>query len=271
MGNTMKQWKRLGGILGCALLLAALSACDENGQSHSPVDVVETHITAIPTDHDNALQTRYGKVETARSAPDMPNDSLTLDGKEMFRDEGFFVSIQYYIQQEQRDLVLFGANCGGSGCPESHYQFLILDGQNQPKLVANEDFYALPGDVSIETNGLKILLDLGFEAGKHKRAVLEGDKLSISLETAPKEYLGDEKCQWLHTDALSACTEYRDVDPKCAEPQSEFAAYLSRGVAAMADFPGFDGDAFDRHCLSACETGQPAPFETFAKEVCSKQ
>ncbi len=267
----MKRWKRPVGILGCALLLAALSACDNHQQTPNPVNVVETHITAIPTDHDNALQTRYGKVATARSAPDMPNDSLTLDGKELFRDEGFFVSIQYYIQQDQRDLVLFGVNCGGSSCPESHYQLLILDGQNQPQLVSNEDFYALPGDVSINTSGLNILFDLGFDSGKRKHAVFDGDKLTVTLETVPKEYLGDEKCQWLHTDALSACTEYRDVDPKCAEPQSEFADYLTRGIEGMADFPGFDAEAFDRQCTNACITGKPAPFEAFAREVCSKK
>lgn len=266
----MNAWKPLGGLLCCTLLLAALSACDGNKPSDSPVDVVETHITAIPAEHDNALQTRYGKLETASSAPDMPADSLKLDGKEIFRDEGFFVSIQYYIQQDQRDLVLFGANCGGSGCPESHYQFLILDDNHGSQLVSNEDFYALPGDVSIETNGLQILLDLGFEAGKHKRAVLDGETLKVSRETAPKEYLGDEKCQWLHTDGLTACKEYRDVDPNCAEPQSEFAGYLMRGVAGMADFPGFDAEAFNRHCINTCMTGEPAPFAAFAREVCSK-
>lgn len=267
----MKQWKLFSVMFGCTLLLAALPGCDDNEPSHSRVDVVETRITAVPAENDNTLQTRYGKLETARSAPEMPADSLKLNGTEIFRDEGFFVSIQYYIQQDERDLVLFGANCGGSGCPESHYQFLVLDGQNQAQLVSNEDFYALPGDVSIETNGRQILLDLGFEAGKHKRAVLEDQNLQITLETAPKEYLGDEKCQWLYTDGLDTCKEYRDVDPQCAEPQSEFAGYLMRGVAGMTDFPGFAAEAFDRHCINTCMTGQAAPFEAFAREVCSKQ
>lgn len=267
----MKLCKPLGGILYCTLLLASLQGCDGNRQQDdSAVKVIETRIQVIPDDQDDALQTRYGKLATAHSAPDLPADSLTLDGKEIFRDEGFFVSIQYYIQQDQRDLVLFGANCGGSGCPESHYQFLILDGKSQPQLVSNDNFYALPGDVSIDTSGLKILLDLGFEAGKRKHAVLDGNALSITLEPAPKEYLGDEKCQWLHTDALNACAEYHDVDPKCTEPQSEFAGYLMRGVSGMSDFPGFDADAFNRQCINACITGKPAPFETFAREVCSR-
>ncbi len=261
--------------LGCCALLITLSGCGESSEriakkNQGDVDVLETHIQPLSIE-DDSVQTRYGKVEITRSAPDMPPDSLTLDGKEMFRDEGFFVSLQSYIQQNGRDLVLFGSNCGGSGCPESHFQFLILDQDTNPLLVSQDDFYALPEDLNIKTDEGKILLDLGFEAGKHKSAVLEGNNLSIVLKTVPKEYLGDEKCQWLHTDALNACMEYRDIDPQCAEPQSEFAGYLMRGVAGMADFPGFDAEAFAHHCSTACNSGQKASFDSFAREVCSKQ
>lgn len=261
--------------LGCCALLLVLPGCGESGEriaekKQGAVDVLETHIQPLSIE-DNSVQTRYGKVEIARSAPDMPPDSVALDGKEVFRDEGFFISLQSYIQQDGRDLVLFGSNCGGSGCPENHFQFLVLDKDAEPQLVSQDDFYALPDDLSIKVDGGKIMLDLGFEAGKHKSAILAGNDLNIVLETAPKEYLGDEKCQWLHTDALNSCAEYHDIDPQCEEPQGSFAGYLMRGVAGMADFPGFDAEAFDRYCISACSSGQIAGFDGFAREVCGKQ
>lgn len=268
----MSRLKPLAWIGWCIVLLT-LPGCDGSSdlanETQSPVEVLETSIQPLALE-DSAAQTRYGKVEITRSTPDMPPDTLTLDGKEVFRDEGFYIALHHYIQQEKRDLVLFSSNCGGSGCPENHFQFLVLENDAQPQLVSHDDFYGLPDDLGVQADGLKILLDLGFEAGKHKSAVLEGHNLSIVLQTAPKEYLGDENCQWLHTDGLTACIEYRDIDAKCADPQAGFAGYLMRGVAGMADFPGFTADAFNQYCVDACMSGKPAPFDTFATAVCSK-
>lgn len=265
--NLKKPWV----WMGYGIMLLSLSGCGGSGErtDTEAIEVLETHIQPIALE-DDFVQTRYGKVEIVRSDADMPPDTLQLDGKEVFRDEGFYLSLHYYIQQENRDLVLFGSNCGGSGCPENHFQFLILDKDTAPQLVTQQDFYALPGDLNLTSDSLKILIDLGFAAKKHKSAILEGNNLTITLENAPKEYLGDEKCQWLHTDGLTACMEYRDIDPKCTDPQAEFAGYLMRGVAGMDDFPGFDAEAFTKNCVASCLLGKPPSFDSFAREVCSK-
>ncbi|MDD5393577.1 MAG: hypothetical protein PHE17_11215 [Thiothrix sp.] len=264
----MSVFKPLTWICCCALLLA-LPGCNDGEKSEPKVEVLETHIQPIALE-DDSLQTRYGKLEITRAKADMPPDTLKLDGGQVFREEAFYLSLHQYIQQGKRDLVLFGSNCGGTGCPQNHFYFLVLSKDAKPQTVTLDDFTAYPDDLSAKTDGEKIVLDLGFDKGKHKTAVLEDDALKVVLETVPKTFLGDEKCQWLHTDGLSACVDYHEVDDKCADPQAEFAGYLSRGVAAMADFPGFDAASFNKHCIAACASQQPADYESFAKEVCSK-
>lgn len=257
--------------LGCCVTLLLLSGCWEQAQQQTdkPLEVLETQIKQLDV-ADDTVQTRYGRLEITRSTPDMPPDTLLLDGKQVFQEEAFYLSLHQYITQDQRDLVLFGSNCGGTGCPTDQFHLLSLEKDKAPQTITQDAFSAYPEDLKIRADGKSLIMDMGFAAGKRKTAVLLGNELNIVLEAAPKEFLGDDNCQWLHTDGLTACAEYRDVDPQCTDPQADFTGYLMRGVAGMADYPGFDAAAFTRHCTAACLSGQPVTYETFAKETCSK-
>lgn len=274
----MKQSAQWYGI-GCCILFLTLAGCDyqtstaeqktNTGHQQQSVAVLETHIQPLALE-DDMVQTRYGKLEIVRSQQEMPPDTLKLDGKQIFREEAFYLSLHQYITQNDRDLVLFGSNCGGTGCPENHFYLAVLEKNAEPAILTQENFVAYPDDLKVKTEGEKLIIDLGFAGGKHKVATLQGKELKIALEDVPKTFLGEEDCQWLQTDAIDACIEYRESDEKCADPQSEFSGYLSRGVVALSNYPGFVTEAFDRHCKAACETGKRPDYETFAKEVCSK-
>ncbi|MFN3786555.1 MAG: hypothetical protein ACK4RS_06915, partial [Thiothrix sp.] len=94
--------------------------------------------------------------------------------------------------------------------------------------------------------------------------------LHIALESVAKSFLGEENCRWLYDEALGSCRDYREADTRCRDIQNSFSGYLSRGIAAVAEHPGFVSAAFERRCKLACETDSTVDYPTFAKEVCSK-
>lgn len=258
----------------CSLLLMLLTligcerSLEQPSEAQKPL-ILETHIRKVEIGEDK-LQTRFGKLEIVRSEQDLPPDTLLLNGKQVFRAAEFYLSLHYYIKQNQRDLVLLGSNCGGTGCPQNQFSFLILDEDKAPQILKNDEFYAYPDDVAIDVDGERLLLDLGFQAGQHKLAILRGESLGVELKTVPKSFLGEENCRWLYDEALLACKEYQETDTQCKAPHEGFAGYLMRGVAAVAEHSGFTQEAFERRCEIACKSSKLVDYPTFAKEVCSK-
>lgn len=265
----MKGLRPLVLVCCCSLMLGLAGCGEKQAETTAPVEVLETHIQHLDLAADD-VQTRFGKLEITRSAESSPLDTLKLNGTQVFQQESEYLSLHAYIQQAQRDLVVFGSNCGGTACPQNDFYFLILAKDSKPNVVTQDNFSAYPADLKVDVDGKKILLDLGFESGKHKTGVLDEDVLSITLTDAPKTFIGEENCQWLQHDGLSACIDYHEVEEKCSDPQSEFAAYLSSGLEGMKNYPGFDAAAFDRHCITACQSQHAPDYETFAKETCSK-
>lgn len=264
-------------LAGCMVLV--LSACerpaDQSTAVNNPVDVTETYVQSLePAEDavsaDDAVQTRFGKLEIVRSAADKPPDTLNMDATQVFRQEGFFLALHQYVRQNERDLVLFSSNCGGSDCPQDQLYILRLEKDKQPEVLSKENFFAYPENISLKAEGERLILDLGFESGQRKTATMDGKELQITLEKAEKMFLGEEDCQWLYNDALQGCQEYRDTDEKCADPQASFPSYLMRGVGALSDHPGFGSEAFGRYCFSTCDTSARPDYALFAKDVCSK-
>ena len=260
------------GLISCCSLLLTLPGCDQPSEppaSNNRVTVLETYIQSLAME-DDTLATRFGKLSIGYGKPDTPPDTLKLDDKQVFRKEGFYLSLHQYIKQNSRDVVLFGSNCGGSACPQNQFYFLILDREKDPEVITHEDFSADPDDLKLSVDGERLIIDLGFQAGKHKNAVLQGNKLGIELETVPKSFVGEENCRWLYDEALGACKDSQESDTSCRAPQNSFPGYLTRGVAAVGEHPGFARESFERRCKIACESAKIVDYPTFAKEVCSK-
>lgn len=267
------QWRPI--IVGLGLA-AVLAACEQKPAPVAPPDtpapgvkVLETYLRSLSFE-DDAVETRFGKLEITRSQPEMPPDTLLLAGKKVFQQEGFYLSLHYYLRQNERDIVLLGSNCGGTACPQNQFYYLILRPDTEPLLLTDNQFMAIPEDLDLQVDGGQLLLDLGYQAGKHKIATLAGDTLRVTLEAVAKSFLGEENCRWLHEEALGSCRDYRETDAQCGDIQNSFPGYLSRGIAAVAEHPGFVADAFARRCQLACATDSTVDYPTFAKEVCSK-
>lgn len=262
--------------------IAALvkKACDKAGvvqqvatpapEKPKPDGKAKAAESVLPEETPDKLQTRAGLLEIAHSDFNSPPDSLVLNGKVVFKEEGFYLSVYQLFSFSDHDAVLFSSNCGGSGCPANDFAFLVVRQGTEPKVIKVDGFDAYPSEVKTKQEGNAVKLNLGFSAGKRKLATLEGEQLTIRLEDVAPQALDETQCKWLHTDAMPACVEARTTNPDCADPQGTFAGVIMRGVAATSDYPGFVHSGFDQQCQQACQTGKAADYAAFGSAVCSK-
>ncbi len=266
-----------------AIVALVKMACDKAGmtqmdQSASNTDAEKPILggkqqsveTLLPENTPDKLNIRAGLLEIGRSDFNSPPDSLVLNGKVVYKDEGNYLALYKIFTFPDHDAVLFSSNCGGTACQTDDFAFLVVKQGAEPKVVEADDFYAYRTVVKTMQDGNNIKLNLGYSGGKRKLATLDGEQLTIHLEDVPPQPLEEESCQWLHKDAMSACVEARDRNPDCSDPQGDFAGVIMRGVAAMADYPGFVQSGFDQQCQQACRDGKASDYVTFSGEVCSK-
>lgn len=262
-------------VLVCVLVASWLVGCGGDDEYYdrklNDGDALETR-----------LETRFGTLEVIRSHQDSPLDAVTLDGKVFLKREFEYLTLYHYFVQPKRDVVLMGANCGGTGCPFDELFFVVLRDDAEPTIFTDDQMYAFPNEIDALQKEGTIRVGLGYVEGKQQTAFLHKQtgsgaklssklKLEIVLSEPLQRPLETEYCEWLHTDAMNACAEYQDTDAKCEDPQAGFVGYLMRGVAAIADRPGFVSSAFEQACIGACKTGAPIDYATFATEVCSQK
>lgn len=230
----------------------------------------KTAESALPEETPDKLKTRAGLLEIARSDFNSPPDSLALNGKVIFKDEGSYLSLYRVFSFAEHDAVLFASNCGGSGCPMNDFAFMVVKQGAEPTVIKADDFYAYPSAVKTAQDGNTVKLDLGFSGGKRKRATLDGEQVTVRLEDVAPQPLEEAQCKWLYTDIMPACVEARSSNPDCAEPQGSFGGFAMRGVAAASDYPGFVQSGFDQQCQQTCRDGKASDYAVFGGEVCSK-
>ena len=272
--------KRLSWVC-CWVLLIALVGCDDKKEqaesaTAANVAVLETHIERIPLENDT-FKTRAGELNIVRSTPNSPPDSLQLNGKTIYKQDHVYLSLHQYITQNGRELVLVGANCAGEQCPENaatQFAFVGLQAGKDAQILSQATFSSMMDaeDVNLTVDNGKVMVDLGFEAGKRKVATLQGDQLAVTLETVAQTSLEQDDCQLLYTDVLQSCIDARENDASCADPQSWIGVELASSLTIMSNFPGFQAPNWEKYCKSGCATGNTVvDYPTFARDVCSIQ
>lgn len=251
-------------VLGSLFLALWLVGCGSDGEYYDRKLNAGDNL-------DTVLETRFGTLEVVRSHQDAPLDAVSLDGKTFLKRDFEYLTLYHYFVQPERDVVLMGANCGGTGCPFDELFFVVLREATPPVVFTDDQMYAFPNEIdATQTDGV-IRVGLGYLEGKQQTAFLhKNSPPEIVLSEPLQRPLETEYCEWLHRDAMNACVEYKDTDEKCDDPQAGFVGYLMRGVAAIADRPGFVSTAFDQACINACQTGVAADYSTFAPQVCSQ-
>lgn len=250
-------------LLGC-VLMGVLAGCSGKGEYYDRKLNAGERL-------DTLLETRFGTLEIVRSQQDAPLDSVSLDGKIFLKRDFEYLTLYHYFVQPERDVVLMGANCGGTGCPFDELFFVVLRDGAAPVIFTDDQMYAFPNELDATQQDGVIRVGLGYLEGKQQTAFLhKNSPPEIVLSEPLQRPLEQEYCEWLHADAMNACVEYQDTDARCEDPQGGFVGYLMRGVAAIADRPGFVSAAFDQACVAACKTGAPSDYTVFATQVCSQ-
>lgn len=214
------------------------------------------------------LSSRFGKVEVVRSLPDGPPDTISVNGKSIFTQEDFYVGLIEKFELESYDALLFGVNCGGTGCPNDELSFLILTKNEPPKVITSDKFYSLDGTVESESVNGRVVVDLGYDDGRLKRAILNLGKVEVTYSEAAKKPLEKDDCKWLHEYSMNECVAFKQSYGDCQDPWGKFSGVTMRGVAAISNHPGFGGEAFDSSCLKACDTGRSVDFREFEVKIC---
>lgn len=216
-----------------------------------------------------SIRTALGVVDVSRSSPESSPDTLGVNGKAVYVEEGMYINLYEKFSLAGAEVLLFGVNCGGTGCPNDDLHFLILQEQKKPDVVSADGFYSLDGTVKPRLDNGELIVDLGYEDGKSKTAELNAGSVLISLAPQPVAPMRFEDCKWLHEYSMSECINAKSFDSNCEAAEENFSGVTSRGVAALSNHPGFAAKPFHSACVTACQTGTAVAFDRYKSAVCS--
>lgn len=233
-------------------------------------DPVETQDSVLPEPSPEQLQTRQGLLSIGRSSAEMPPDTLLLAGKAVHSAEGNYIALHKLFPMGDSDVVLFSSNCGGSGCSENEFGFLVLKPNANPKVVSQKNFFAGIPQVKTRQQGDTIHLQLGYNAGKKTLATYHNEQVSIEYKSLPPQALDADECKWLYDELVKQiCISAKSEDPTCADPEATFTGFAMRGLAGVAEYPGFQAEGFTQQCQQACRTGKTVDYASFSHVACS--
>jgi len=215
------------------------------------------------------IHSAWGVIDVSRSSPESSPDTLRVNGKAVYAEEGMYINLYEKFSLASAEVVLFGVNCGGTGCPNDDLHFLMLGQGHKPDVVSADSFYSLDGTVKPRLDNGRVVVDLGYESGQRKTAQLNAGSLSIRLTPQPVSPMSLENCQWLHEYAMGECVNAKSFDANCEAAEDNFSGVTSRGVAALSNHPGFVEKHFHSACVTACRTGREVPFDRYKTAVCS--
>lgn len=217
----------------------------------------------------DTLNTRFGKLEVVRSSADSTPDALRLKGRIIHRNEMFYLNLYQRFELGREDVVLLGANCGGSGCLNDDLSLLVLAPGHSPRVLSDPAFQSNDGTVKAASDGRQVSVELGFENGKAKRALYDGQRLQITSVPLGRVALPAGECRWVYDYAAQGCAEAAKSDPQCRDPQATFPGVTYRGLAAVANHPGFSSGRFDKLCRQICQRRQVVSYAQFGQTVCT--
>lgn len=216
----------------------------------------------------DSLMTRFGRLHVERSSVDSTPDSLVLDNDRVVRDRMNYLSLYQVFSMGSRDVVLYGSNCGGSGCSNDALSLLVLAPGRMPRIVTSHDFASVDGTVGPRQENGRIVINLGFRDGVRREAIFDGVQLSFRSLTPARQEVPAGNCGWVRDQALVACRDVKSRDTHCTDPRSSLPMAITRTLDAIANAPGYRPQGFDQLCRSACQTGLLPDRREVREKVC---
>jgi len=219
---------------------------------------------------EQSIETEMGLMQIVRM-PDRPADTVMMDGKVIFQSPWNYVRFYKYFHTGKSITVLFGANCGGSGCPKDDLYFVTIAKDQEPVTTTHKRFRGRPStdDISI-VDGI-ITVYLGYENKQMKYARLEKNKVTISYKEPDTFSLEDKNCAYLF-EVLHQCIKLNETGKKCPDLANGYTSFgrgtMSSLMYFSKDHPGFNEEIFKQYCNESCGTQTLPEYANFKDNVC---
>lgn len=219
------------------------------------------------------IHTELGNLKITGS-PAGSSDTITLNGTIAYRQPGYYISFYENFKMKEGDAVIFGVNPGGSANPVDNLHVLLLLNGKKPIILSDKNFYSKDGTAISTSNTDEIIIDLGFDAKRKKRARVHDEQLTIEYsEILPPFPMTDEDCKWLHEYTANECIEEkRGYKVNCEDYAHTYSGHSTvnmTGITTLSNHPGFISAALSQICLDECQTGLEVSFSEFERKVCS--
>jgi len=223
---------------------------------------------AMAEDNIYSLKTRFGLVRVGHDEINEP-DRLIYRGKIIFKAKFKFLSMHGSTTNKTRDVILFGTNCGGSGCAPDDLYLLIIDAASKPLIVTANGFQSDDGTMKMFKNDGTVQIDLGFEKGRRKFAVLTSDKITLRYESVHDLPMADEDCKWLYDESAQSCPRVGEYKLPCTNAnETSLSGGGGRRLSGLSNHPGYVSAEWHKSCVAWC-AGEKIGYDDFKKSVCS--
>jgi len=219
---------------------------------------------------EQSIETEMGLMQITRP-PGRTADTVIMNGKVIFESPWNHVHFYDYFHTSDSITALFGANCGGSGCPEDALYFVIITKDREPLTITNKSFHGRPSTDDINIVDGIITVYLGYENKQMKYARLVKNKVAISYKEPDTFSLTDKNCAYLFK-VLEQCMQFNKTRKECADLSNGYGSFARGTMTSLnyfsKDQPGFNEVIFKQYCNESCGTQSLPEYANFKDNTC---
>jgi len=211
-----------------------------------------------------ALQTSAGNLEIKQISE--TEKAVVLSGKVLLKKEDEFLYIVKLFKMKDHEVVLIRDSMGGSGTIDSFF-FIVLKPGSPPYV--SKQFSGQSNEINPIQKGDQIIIDLGFNNGKHEVLTYSNGQYVISeadrSQKNKAKVAADDDCNYLYNEIYTPYSR----DRKCDSAPEEIGGMSTvRGYNSIGNNPQFNLKVFQEITVASCKSGKSVPYSEFRKKVC---
>lgn len=146
-----------------------------------------------------------------------------------------YVYFQNRFELGSQDVVVLSASAGGSGSPPPLLHVIVLGPDDERRVVSDPRFRSADGTQSVAADRGRLRFDLGYENGRRKTAVFDGDELTVDYRSVEPTPISVEQCSALYEIVVEECTPRGALTQLDGVPAEEFCRARAPRSRTRAD------------------------------------